>query len=446
MRYEEIRGRISDCLRFPIRLHASKYASVRQRFCSAGESMNILVFNPGSNSLKSGIVDCRPGQRAASAGTKLVEIIVEGIGKEARLSVYDGKKLTETQPLEAPDFNHATAKILDWLDERGQQSTPRWNLSEIAAAGIRVVHGGANFSQPTPITDEVEREIESLSKWAPLHNRRSLELLPALTKRLRNLPLFAVFDTAFHRTIPEPAALYPIPLELSRKHGIRRYGFHGISHRFLMDRYAEIANRDPRELNLVTMHLESGCSVTAIRSGWSIDNTMGLTPLEGLMMGTRSGNVDPALVPFLAYAEGLDIPGVMELLEKRSGLLGVSGVSLDTRILMRTYDTDPRVHLAIEMFAYRVRKAVGAYLAALGGAHAVIFGGGIAENTALVRQRICEGLAWCGLTMDSEQNRTVIDREGRLSTLDSPLQAWIIPVEENLQIAHECAAALSSQG
>jgi acetate kinase len=404
--------------------------------------MNILVFNPGSNSLKAGVIGCAPGQRAASAATKLVEVIVEGIGKQAKLAVYDGKKLTDTQPLEAPDFNHAAAKILDWLDKRGQQSTPAWSLTEIAAAGVRVVHGGAGFSEPTPITNEVESEIESLAKWAPLHNRRSLEVIPALKQRLRNIPLFAVFDTAFHRTIPEPAALYPIPLALSHKHGIRRYGFHGISHRFLMDRYAEIAGRDPQELNLVTMHLESGCSVTAIRKGQSVDNTMGLTPLEGLMMGTRSGDVDPALVPFLAQAEKLDLAAVMDLLEKHSGLRGVSGVSLDTRVLMRTYDSDTRVHLAIEMFAYRVRKAVGAYLAALGGADAVIFGGGIAENTALVRERICEGLAWCGLTMDPEQNRTVIDREGRLSTPDSRLQAWIIPVEENLQIAHECTAAL----
>lgn len=181
--------------------------------------MNILVFNPGSNSLKAGIVACQPGQRAASAGIKLVEIIVEGIGKQAKLSVYDGKTLTESQSLEAPDFNYAAANILDWLEKRGQHSTPGWKLNEIDAAGIRVVHGGAKFSQPTPITNELEGEIQSLSKWAPLHNRRSLELLPAIKHRLRKTPLFAVFDTAFHRTIPEPAAFYPIPLELSQKHG-----------------------------------------------------------------------------------------------------------------------------------------------------------------------------------------------------------------------------------
>jgi acetate kinase len=427
-----------------IEIRESKYAGMAPHSCGTDLAVNILVLNPGSNSLKAGIVTCRPGQRAASAGAKLVEIIVEGIGKQAKLSVYEGKKLTETQPLEAADFNHAAAKILDWLDQRGQHSKPGWQLSDIAATGVRVVHGGAKFSQPTPIDADVEREIEELAKWAPLHNHRSLEILPALKHRLRNTPLFAVFDTAFHRTIPDHAGLYAIPLALAHKHGVRRYGFHGISHRFLMDRYAEIANREPRELNLVTMHLESGCSVTAIRKGQSVDNTMGLTPLEGLMMGTRSGDVDPALVPFLAQAENLDIAGVMDLLEKHSGLLGVSGVSLDTRVLMRTYDTDPRVKLAIEMFAYRVRKAVGAYLAALGGADAVIFGGGIAENTVLVRQRICEGLAWWGLTMDPEQNRTVIDREGPLSAADSRLQAWIIPVEETLQIAHECAVALGS--
>jgi acetate kinase len=279
-----------------------------------------------------------------------------------------------------------------------------------------------------------------------LHNMRSLEILPAIRRRFSRVPLYAVFDTAFHRTIPPHAGLYAIPVQLSHTHGIRRYGFHGISHRYQMERYAAIVKKAPRDLNLVTMHLESGCSVTAISHGRSVDNTMGLTPLEGLMMGTRSGDVDPSLAAFLAQAEQLELKEVMNILEKQSGLLGVSGKSLDTRVLMPDYYNDERVRLAMDMFAYRVLKAVGAFLAALGGAHAVIFGGGIAENTSFVRQRICEGLRWCGLQIDSDQNQLLIDIEGRLSAANSPIQAYVIPVEENLQIAWECSRAIESPG
>jgi acetate kinase len=268
-------------------------------------------------------------------------------------------------------------------------------------------------------------------------------VLAPIRKRLPNAPIYGVFDTAFHRTIPDHAALYAIPFELSEKHLIRRYGFHGTSHRYMLGRYAQLAEKPINECTLVTMHLESGCSVTAIRNGRSIDNTMGMTPLEGLMMGTRSGDGDPSLIPFLMREEQLEVDEVMTMLNKKSGLLGVSGESLDTRVLMEHYDTNPRVRLAMEMFSYRVLKAVGAHLAALGGADAVIFGGGIAENTRLVRSRIADGLRWCGLELDPQANDILIDIEGRLSTEDSPLQAWVIPVEEGLQIAHECCHAIA---
>jgi acetate kinase len=404
--------------------------------------MNVLVFNPGSNSLKAGIVSCDSAHQSASAQTKLVEIIVEGIGKEPRLSVYRGKAIAHFEPIAAQDFEDAASSVLAWLDSRPKAAEPQWNLQDVTCVGIRVVHGGPDFPKPALVTAEVENAIREFAKWAPLHNRRSLEILPPLRRQLHDVPLYAVFDTSFHATIPPEARYYPIPYELSQKHGIRRYGFHGISHRYLMERYAAIVHEPPGKLTLVTMHLESGCSITAIAKGRSVDNTMGLTPLEGLMMGTRSGDVDPSLVAFLAREEHLDVADVMDILEKKSGLLGVSGKSLDTRILMRDYDTNERVHLAMEMFSYRVLKAVGAYLAALGGAHAVIFGGGIAENTSLVRQRVCDGLRWCGLEMDADQNTTLIDREGRLSTAQSPVQAYVIPTEETLQIAHECCQAI----
>jgi acetate kinase len=404
--------------------------------------LNILVLNPGSNSLKAGIVACASGQQSASGGRILVELIVEGIGKQPKLSLYDGKKTARSEGIAAKDFKEACAAILKWLDDNGPRQEPGWRVDEVGCVGVRVVHGGPSLTEPAEITKEVAAEIEELSKWAPLHNKRSVEILPPLRARFADAPIMAVFDTAFHATIPEKAATYPIPLELSRKHQMRRYGFHGISHRYLMERYATIVGKRPEELKLVTMHLESGSSVTAIDQGKSVENTMGLTPLEGLMMGTRCGDIDAAIVPFLAQAEGIEIAEVMEILEKRSGLLGISGKSLDTRVLMPDYDKDERVHLALEMFAYRVRKAVGAYLAVLGGADAVIFGGGIAENSTLVRRRICEGLGWCGLEMDEAQNEAVIDVEGRLSTERSPIQGYVITAQETLQIAHECALAL----
>lgn len=407
--------------------------------------MNVLVFNPGSNSLKVAVVRCDPNEHSASEAAKFVEVIVEGIGKEPKLSLYQGKKLATTEPIEAKNFEQGAERTIQWLERKAESCESTWTVKEMDRICVRVVHGGVRFTRPVQVDAEVEREIADLARWAPLHNRRSLEILPVLRRRFQSVPVYAVFDTAFHSGIPDAAALYGIPYELTQKHSIRRYGFHGISHRYLMERYATIVGRLPGELDLVTMHLESGSSVTAISRGKSVDNTMGLTPLEGLMMGTRCGDIDPALPAFLAGAEHLELNDVMDILEKKSGLLGVSGRSLDTRVLMREYDSDQRVRIAMEMFSYRVLKAVGAYLAALGGAHAIIFGGGIAENTALVRRRICDGLRWCGLEMDEEQNRSLIDVEGRLSTERSPLQAYVIPVEETLEIAHECALEMKEQ-
>lgn len=402
--------------------------------------VKILVFNPGGNSLKAGIVRCHAAQETAADGEKLVEVICEGVGRDPKLSVYRGKKIANTEPIAAGNFGEATASILEWL--AGRNNAPEPLMNGIECACIRVVHGGARYAEPAEITNEVERDISDLSKWAPLHNRRSLEVLESLRERITGIPVFAVFDTAFHRTIGDVAGLYAIPLDLSRRHGIRRYGFHGISHRYMMERYAQIVRQLPTDLNLITLHLESGCSATAIANGRSIDTTMGLTPLEGLMMGTRSGDVDPALPAYLVRAERRDLTQVMDILEKQSGLLGVSGISLDTRVLMREYGKDERVKLALEMFCYRLLKAVGSYIAALGGAHAIIFGGGIGENTALVRQRVCDGLKWCGLKLDTERNRTVIDVEGLLSMDDSRIQAYTIPAEETLELAHECCRAL----
>ena len=398
--------------------------------------MNVLVMNPGGNSLKVEVVSCSPTQQFASEGKKLVSVILEGIGKEPTLSVLRGKETTHTEPMQAKDYGEAATSIFSWLEEKQHLAPPG-----IERIGVRVVHGGRRFSEATKITAEVEHAIHDFERLAPLHNKSSLELLEPIRRRFADAPLYAVFDTAFHRTIPDVASLYAIPPDLAEKHGIRRFGFHGTSHRYMLERAAHLLGKQPQEVNLVTMHLESGCSVSAIAKGQSVDNTMGFTPLEGLMMGSRSGDVDPSLIPFLIREEQMEMDAVMTLLNKKSGLLGISGKSLDTRVLMKDYDQDPRVKLAMEMFSYRVLKAVGAYLCALGGADAIVFGGGISENTPLVRERVCSSLRWCGMEMDAEKNRTLIDVEGKLSTRSSPLQALVVLTEEGLQIAHECSQA-----
>jgi acetate kinase len=374
----------------------------------------------------------------------LVSVAVEAIGKDPKFLVYEDKKIVHSEAVRADSYSDALETILARLEQ--QPGLRRSPLSTIDCIGVRVVHGGPNLTAPVEISAQVEQEIIALERLAPLHNKSSVEVLTPLRRRFGHAPIYGVFDTAFHRTIPDYASTYAIPLDLSAKHQIRRYGFHGISHRYLLERYAHLVGKPVDQCNIVTMHLESGCSVSAIRNGKSIDNTMGLTPLEGLMMGTRCGDIDPSVVSLLMQDEAMSIEDVMTLFNKRSGLMGVSQVSLDTRILMRQYDANPKVKLAMDMFCYRVLKSVGSYVAALGGPEAIVFGGGIAENTRLVREVIGNGLRWCGLEIDPAANEKLIDLEGRLSTTHSPIQAWVIPVEEGLQIAHECSlSTLSSQ-
>ncbi len=401
----------------------------------------VLAFNPGSNSLKFDIVKLARKQPWASDGKKLLSGSVEDIGKESKLVLFHGREIEREEPIEAGDFSVATKGVLRQLDDGKFDGAPA--LSEIDLAGVRVVHGAEHFQGAVHFDPKVRATIEQLEILAPLHNKNSLLIIDAVHEHSPKVPIAVAFDTAFHHTMPEHAWRYPIPRDLADRHGIRRYGFHGLSHRYMLDRFAQISDKPASGCTVVALHLESGCSATAIANGKSVDNTMGLTPLEGLMMGTRSGSIDPAVIPLLVQEEKLSPEEVLEILNKKSGLFGVSDVSLDTRVLMKQIDTNPAVRLAMEMFCYRVRLAVGAYLAALDGCQAVLFGGGIGENTPFVRTRVCEGLRFCGLHLDKEANEQAISGEHRISTEPSKLHAWTIPVEEGLQIAHECALALA---
>lgn len=405
----------------------------------------VLVLNPGSNSLKADVVSVRDGQRFGCESETRVAAMVEGIGKDkpATFSRVEGRESKDTHDVEAKSFADATGLLLDWLHDEGEQHGVR--AEEIAMAAVRVVHGGERFERPVRVDEEVERAIESYARFAPLHNARSLEVIRAVGKLAkehgRDWPVIAGFDTSFYRRTPEVAWRYPLPIEMADRHGLRRYGFHGFSHRSLLERYALETGRPLEQIRIVTLHLESGSSATAIRDGVAMENSMGLTPLEGLMMGTRSGSVDPALLPALMDSGGLDAAGALDVLNKQSGLLGVSGVSLDTRVLMKRLD-EPRVALAMEMFCYHVTKQVGAYLAALGGAEAIVFGGGIGEDEPMVRARVCRALRWAGAELDEEENKKSIFRPGRLSTPNAELAVWTLPAAEAAQLAFEAAAVV----
>lgn len=396
-----------------------------------------LVFNPGSNSLKFELVEVQEGQPIASDARMLSSAVLDGIGKDTELLVYRGREIIERHPCLAPDMATAVAEAIRWLRKDGGQGKA---LETLSFAAVRVVHGGSTFAGAVTVTAAVRAGIEALEELAPLHNRSSIEILDVLQRELPGTRCMVAFDTAFHRTLPEFAWRYAIERETADRYAVRKYGFHGLSHRYMLDQYAKAMGKAVEEVRIVTLHLESGCSACAISDGQSVDTTMGLTPLEGLMMGSRSGSVDPAIIPYLMKKEGKSAEDILTLLNKRSGMLGIAGGSLDTRILVKRDDDSAR--LALAMFSYRVKLAVGAYLAALGNAEAVVFGGGIGEDSPWLRAAVCAGLTGWGLELDSEINERSTAEQVCITTTGSRLHAWAMPVEEGLQIAHECAAVL----
>ena len=385
--------------------------------------MKILTLNAGSNSLKFEIISVQPH---SGFGLSLLGGSYDNIGKEhSSFALLEKKQPHKEQEMEIRDHGHATELLFDWLEQGKAKDQGISGLDDVERIGHRVVHGADRFQSTVKVNEEVIRNIEELEDLAPLHNRSALKVMRAAGAKVGSrIPMYAVFDTVFHRTIPDEAALYALPPDVTQRHKIRRYGFHGISHRYMMLRYAQLADKPFDQLKLITLHLEGGSSAAAIAGGKSLDTSMGFTPLEGLMMGTRCGDLDPAIVTYLMRKEKLDMDGIENFLNKKCGLLGVSGLSADTRELQKHLG-EPQVELALKMFSYRVRKYVGAYLAALGGADAIVVGGGIGENTAIIRQRIFEDFGWCGAILDAKRNEETIDREAPVTTPESKLPVWL---------------------
>ncbi|NJD11130.1 MAG: acetate kinase, partial [Gemmatimonadetes bacterium] len=404
--------------------------------------MNVLVLNAGAASLKFQVVRTDEERIAQDRDERLASGRVDRIGGEARLTfcTADGNCRVTATPIR--DHTAAVETVLHWLgsDEAG---TGLQGFRDIDAVGHRVAHGGERFTRSVLIDDAVLEGIEETIELAPLHNPHNLRGITAVRQVLgKHVPQAAVFDTAFHHTLPEQAFLYALPYSLYRRYRIRRYGYPGTTSRYEAYLYRRITDRSRELMRLITLHLGNGCSACAIESGQSVDTSMGFTPLEGLIMGTRSGDLDPALLDFIAAKEGLSVRDVDMLLNKQSGLLGISGLTHEMKELIaeESETGDRRARLAIDMFCYRARKYVGAYFAAMCGADAIIFTGGIGENSPDIRARIVGGLDRLGVQLDPAANaRTVNGAEGRITTDGAPLEVWVIPTNEELLIARDTA-------
>ena len=401
--------------------------------------MRILVLNAGSSSLKFQLIDTDGAAIAESRDRRLARGQVERIGGQAivTLAAADAPPTKTTAPIR--DHAAAVEHVITWL--AGPDSgVAIESVAEIEAVGHRVVHGGERFTHSTRIDDAVRRELEELIELAPLHNPHNLRGIAAARSALgTGIPQVAVFDTAFHHSLPDTAYLYAIPYQLYRRHRVRRYGFHGTSHRYVAYRYRQLTGRARENTKIITLHLGNGASACAIDGGRSVDTSMGFTPLEGLVMGTRSGDIDPAILDFVSAKEGLSLHELDSMLNKQSGLLGLSGLTADMRELLaeEAEHGDRRARLAVDLFCYRVKKYLGAYLAAMNGADAIVFAGGIGENSPDVRARICAEMDWLGVSLDSARNAALVGSEGRIDAEGSRVELWVIPTDEELLIARD---------
>jgi len=407
--------------------------------------MNVFILNSGSSSLKFQIIATDLDRIKQHQDERICGGEVERIGGEAIVTFQKGADAKQKFTAPLRDISAALDYLIRYIASDKSGVAEIKSSADIHAVGHRVVHGGEMFSESALIDAKVFQDIEDCIDLAPLHNPNNIKGIVAARELFgKDVPQVAVFDTSFHHSIPEQAFLYALPYHLYRRHRIRRYGFHGTSHRYVAFRYRILRELTRDQTNIITLHLGNGCSATAIRRGKSVDTSMGMTPLEGLVMGTRSGDLDPAIVNLIATKEGMSPSEVDTLLNTQSGLLGISGLTNDMRMLQAELQEnhDRRVHLAIEVFCYRARKYIGAFLATMGGADAVIFTGGIGENSPEIRARICEGMEWAGLEIDAAKNQQTVAREGLISTDDSRLLAYAIPTDEELLIARDTVRAI----
>lgn len=393
--------------------------------------MNVLVINCGSSSLKYQVID------SETEGV-LAKGQCERIGIDGRL-VYEpagGEK--EITQAEMPTHKQAIQIVIDALTN--EKTGIIKSLDEIGAVGHRIVHGGEKFAASAMITDEMIETVEACSDLAPLHNPANLIGVRACQELMPHTPMVGVFDTAFHQTMPKEAYLYGVPYEYYEKYAVRKYGFHGTSHSYVSKRAAAVLDKPYESLKTIVCHLGNGASVCAVKNGQSVDTSMGLSPLEGLVMGTRSGDIDPSAVEFIAKKEHLDLAGVLNVLNKKSGVMGLSGVSSDFRDIEAAEQAgNERAATAQQVFNYRVIKYIGAYAAAMNGVDCICFTAGVGENNGVLRKQICENLAYLGIQIDDEANRKR-GEETVISTPDSKVKVLVIPTNEELAIARETVA------
>lgn len=395
--------------------------------------MNILVINCGSSSLKFQLID-------SESEKVLAKGLCERIGIDGRLVYQPEGAEKEISDLSMPTHKQAIQFVLDALTN--EKSGVIKSLKEVGAVGHRVVHGGEEFAASAVITEEMLASVESCNDLAPLHNPANLIGIRACQELMPGVPMVGVFDTAFHQTMPEEAYIYGLPYEYYEKYKVRRYGFHGTSHSYVSKRAAEILGKDYNGMKTIVCHLGNGASICAVNNGKSVDTSMGLTPLEGLIMGTRSGNIDPAIMEFIAKKENLDIEGVMNVLNKKSGVFGVSGVSSDFRDLeAAAQEGNERAKLAQKVFAYNVVKFIGAYTAAMNGVDTIVFTAGLGENDKKIRSEICSYLGYLGIAIDDEAN-SIRGEETVISTKESKVTVMVIPTNEELAICRETVALI----
>ena len=399
--------------------------------------MKIFVVNCGSSSLKYQLIDM---ETEAVMAKGLVERI--GIdGSVLKHTPGDREEVVVTSPI--PDHATGIQMVLDILTDATNGVIK--SLTEINAVGHRVAHGGEKFKGSAVVNDSVKKDIEACAVMAPLHNPANLLGITVCERLMPGVPQVAVFDTAFHQTMPEYVYLYALPYEIYQKYSLRKYGFHGTSHKYVAQIAADTLGKKIEDLKIITCHLGNGASVTAIKDGKSLDTSMGYTPMEGLAMGTRVGDVDPAVVPFLMEHEHLDAKGVEDLLNKKSGVLGLSGVSSDFRDIENAAAAgNQRAELALEVFAYKVKKYIGSYAAIMGGVDVIVFTAGLGENAKEMRARICEGLEFLGTKIDAERNN-VRGKLREISTADSTTKIMLIPTNEELVIARDTKALVDKQ-